>query len=251
MSSESPAGGRNSGLQTAIDILIAPRYAYARLRETPTWGWAYLIAVALAIVGTLAMVPALQHAVEVGLPAQLAAAPSIAKLPPDQQQKMIAQIVSVQKAILSFSWLFPILVVPLVAAVQSLVMLVASKAGGGDGSYRQLWALALNVQIAGSLGGLLAAAIVLLRGPATYDDPATLQLVIPSLGTLVPGAPHVLAAFLGAINVAAIWQAVLLGFGMIAAARISRPVAWTAAAFMLLSLGAVAAIGAAQQHPAG
>ncbi len=248
MNSESPATGRRSGLQTALDILIAPRDAFARLRETPTWGWAYLIAAALSVVATLAILPALRHAIETGLPAQLAAMPSIAKLPPDQQQKMIAQAVGMQSAFLNFSWLFPVLVLPIVAAIQSLVMFVATKAGKGDATYRQLWALAMNVQVAGAVGGLLAAAIVMLRGPGAFDDPSSVQSALPSLALLVPGASHVLAAFLGAINVAAIWQAVLLGLGMIAAARVSKPAAWTAAAIMLLTLSVFAAWGAAQSH---
>jgi hypothetical protein len=248
VSSESPAGSRTGGLQTALDFLIAPADGFERLREAPTWGWAYLIAAALSAVATLAILPALHHAIATGLPAQLAATPSIAKLPADQQQKAIAQIVSVQSAFLSVSWLLPLVVLPLVAAIQSLVMFVANRAGGGDAGYRRLWALAMNVQVAGSVGGLLAAAIVLLRGPNAFDEPASVQTALPSLALLAPGAPRVVAAFLGAINVAAIWQAVLLGLGMIAAARIARPAAWAAATIMLLTLSVLAAFGAAQTH---
>ncbi len=248
MSSDPTAGSRTGGLQTALDLLIAPRDAFARLREAPTWGWAYLIAAALSAVATLAILPALHHAIETGLPAQLAATPEIAKLPPDQQQKAIARILAVQNAFLSASWLLPLAVLPLVAAIQSLVMYAANRLGGGDAGYRRLWALAMNVQVAGSVGGLLAAAIVMLRGPNAFDEPGSVQTALPSLAMLAPGASHVVAAFLGAINVAAIWQAVLLGLGMIAAARIARPIAWTAATIMLLTLSVLAAFGAAQTH---
>ncbi len=251
MSSEPSAGSRGGGLQTAIDMLVAPRDAFARLRENPTWGWAYLIAAALAVVGTLAILPALRHAMEVGLPAQIAASPQIAKLPPDQQQAQIARVLAIQQSILNVSWLAAIVILPVVTLVQTAVMFVANKLGGGDAPFRRLWALALNVQVAGSVGGLIAAAIVLLRGTNSFDDPSHVQTVIPSLGLLVPSAPHAVAAFLSALNVVAIWQTVLLGFGMIAVARIGRPAAWTAALVMLLSLGVFATIGAIAQPHSG
>jgi len=251
VSTEPSAGSRNGGLQTAIDILVSPRDAFERLRETPTWGWAYLIAVVLAMVGTLAILMPLRHALEAALPAQLAANPNIAKLPPAEQQAQIARIISIQGAILNVSWLASVIILPLVTLIQSGVMLAANRLGGGDGTFRRLWSLALNVQVAGSVGGLIAAAIVLLRGPNSFSDPTQIQTVIPSLGLLLPGAPHVVVAFFSAINVIAIWQAALLGFGMIAVARIARPVAWSAAALMLLSLGAFAAIGALAQPHAG
>jgi hypothetical protein len=230
-------------------MLVAPTDAFARLRETPTWGWAYLIAVVLAMLATLALVPALRHAMDASLPAQLAASPNIAKLPPAEQQKQIARIASAQSIILNFTWIGSIVIVPLVAIVQTAVMLLANKIGGGDATFRRLWALALNVQVAGSIGGLILAAIVLIRGAASFDDPAQIQVVLPNLSMLAPGLPHVAGAFLGAINVAAIWQTVLLGLGLIAVARVSRPVAWSTAIVMLLSLGVFAAIGAnAQPH---
>ncbi len=251
MDAEPTAERRPSGLQTTIDMLVAPRQACAHLRETPTWGWAFLIAVVFGMLASLALVPALHHAIEASLPAQIAATPSIAKLPPAEQQKAVARIVAVQSIALNVTWLASLVIVPIIALVQTLVMLVASRLGGGDGTFRRLWALALNVQVAGSIGGLILAAIVLLRGPASFTDPAQIQAVLPNLGTIVPGAPRVIGAFLGALNVAAIWQAALLGTGMIVTARAARPAAWSAAAVMLLSLGVFAAIGAAARPHAG
>lgn len=238
-------------MRTALDILIAPRDAFARIRETPTWVWALIIAVVVGSISVLAFLPALKHALETGLPAQLAANPAIAKLPSGEQQKQIATMVSLQLKIVNFTWLFTIVVVPLVAAVQALVMLVAAKIGGGDRTYKHFWSLAVHVQIAGSVGGLLADAIVLLRGANSFDAPDQLQTVLPNLGLLVPGGPHVLVGFLSALNVIALWQCALLAFGMIAVGRISRPVAWTAAILMLLTVGVFAAIGAAAQPHAG
>jgi hypothetical protein len=242
--------GAGGDVKTALDILIAPRDAFARIRETPVWVWPLAIAIVIGSFSVLALLPALKHALETGLPAQLAATPQFAKLPPDLQQKQIATVVALQLQVVNFTWLFTIVVVPLVAAVQALVMLVAAKIGGGDRGYKHFWSLAVHVQIAGSVGGLLADAIVLLRGANSFDAPDQLQTVLPNLALLVPGGPHVLVAFFGALNIVTIWQCALLAFGMIAVGRIPRPVAWTAAILMLLTVSVFAAIGAAAQHAA-
>jgi hypothetical protein len=238
-------------LRTILDILIAPRDAFARIRETPAWVLALVIAVVVGSISVLAFLPVLKHALETGLPAQLAANPAIAKLPSDEQQKQIARMISIQMTVANFTWLFPIFVLPIVAAVQALVMLVAAKIGGGDRTYKYFWSLAVHVQIAGSVGGLLADAIVLLRGTNSFDAPGQLQTVLPNLGLFVPGGPHVLVAFLSALNVVGLWQCALLAFGMMAVGRVSRPAAWTTAILMLLTLGVFAAIGAAAQPHTG
>jgi hypothetical protein len=235
-------------LRTALDILIAPREAFARIREVPTWLWILVVAVVVESLSVLAFLPALQHAIATGMPAQLAANPAIARLPADEQQKRIASLIAIQLKVVNFTWLFTIVVVPFVAAVQALVMLVAAKIGGGDRTYKYFWSLAVHVQIVAAVGGLLADAIVLLRGANSFDAPDQLQTVLPNLGLLVPGGPPVLVAFLSSLNVIALWQCALLAFGMIAIGKISRPVAWTAALLMLLTVGAFAAIGAAAQH---
>lgn len=245
----SSAVGRRRGLQTVADLLVAPNAAFAALREIPTWGWAYIIACALSMLATFALTPALLHALEASMPAQLAASHAIASLPPDQQQKQIAGIMAFQRTIVSLSWLFPPILILIAGLLQSVVMLVANAVGRGDGSFRYFWALALNVQVAGSIGSILTAAIVLVRGPNAFDRSTDLQAVLPNVGMLVPGAPPVVAAVLTALNVAALWQTVLLALGMIAIARIAAAPAWVAAVLMLLTLCAFAAFGAnAQAH---
>ncbi len=238
-------------MRTALDIIIAPRDAFARLREAPSWVWAYGIVAVISIFVTFLIMPALSHAMQVGLPAQLAANPNIAKLPPAEQQTQIARMTSMQMNILKYSWIVPVITVAVVAVVQALVMFIASKIGNGDATFKQMWCLAVNVQVAGAVGGLVLAAIVLLRGSDSFDRVEQVTTVLPSLALLVPGGSRVLVAFLSSVNVAGIWQMVLLALGMIAVGRVSKPVAWTAAAIMLLSLGVFAAMGAAAQGSAG
>ena len=238
---------RRRGLQTVADILVAPRSAFAALREFPTWVWAYLIGAALLMLGTFALGPALQHALDASLPGQLLASPNIAKLSPDQQQKTIANIMATQRTIVGLTWIFPPFFILIAGLMQSTVMLVANAVGHGDGSFRKFWALAINVQVAGALGGIVTAAIVLVRGANSFERSTDLQAVLPNLGMLAPGAPPILAAVLTALNVAALWQTALLALGMIAVARIAAVPAWVAAGLMLLTLCAFAAFGANAQ----
>lgn len=240
------AGDRKGGLQSAIDIIVAPNAAFARLRERPTWGWAFLIAALISIGSTLVILPAIEHAVSVGGAAAIAANPQIAKMPADQQQKAIEQGIAVQKIFVRFSWVFGPIFLLVTGLLQAVVMLVGKTIGGGDRDFKYLWALAMNVQVAGAIGGIALAIIVLVRGADSFTDASELQKVLPNLGMLVPG-PRLLTAFFGAFNIAALWQAVLLALGMQSMARISKPVAWIIAIVFLLFLGAIAAFGAASQ----
>jgi hypothetical protein len=194
------------------------------------------------------MVPALRHAMATGMPSQLAAMPEIAKLPADEQQKRIGSMVALSLAVLNFTWLLPLIILPVTALVQTLVMLLANMISGGDGTFRRFWSLALNVQIAGSIGGMIVAFIVLLRGPDSFGQTDDLQGLVPSLALLAPGAPHGLVTFLGGINLTGLWQSALLALGMITIARVSGRVAWITSILMLLALGTFAALYSTAQH---
>jgi hypothetical protein len=239
---------RNAGLAIVIDTLIAPNDAYEKMRATPSWVWAYVIAFVLTAAGSLILEPAMKHAMQVGLPAQLSTLPSIARLPPAEQQAQIARIMSVQLAVASFSWLLAIVAIPFIVLLQSLVMLLANRIGGGDGTFRRFWSLGMNVAVPGGIGVLLLGIIDLIRGPESFTRVVDVTTGMPSLGMLVPGGPPFLTGLLSAITVIIAWQTILIGFGMIGAARISKPVAWSTAAVFLLTIALFGAWGAVQSN---
>jgi hypothetical protein len=245
LSISEPAVARRSGLATAVDIIVSPSTAFANLRDVPTWGWAFLIATVLGIIGSVISGPAIGHALATSLPAQLAADPGIAKLPPEQQQTMINNMVTYSTIFARFSFVFIPIAILLGALIQGVIMLVANAAGHGDGSFKKYFALSVNVSVVGvGLSSLVIAVIVLVRGVNSFETPTAIQAAIPSLALLAPGVHGPLAGFLGSMNIFALWSIALLALGMTGVGRIPRVAAWITAIVMLLLTASFAAYGA-------
>ncbi len=244
---------RRSGLLNVVDIVVAPDTAFARLRQVPTWGWAFLVAALLAVAGSLLMQPATLHVLDKTLPAQMAAQdagaiPKWNQMSADDQARTVAKQVAFGKQFAQYSWLIVPVALLIGGLVQALVMLIANAAGHGDGTFRKYFALSLTVSVVGyGLATLVLGLIVLLRGPGGFDSMSALQGAIPSLALLAPGAHGALQGFLATINVFALWSAALLAFGMTAIGRVPRAPAWAAAALLVLLSAGFVALGAARQ----
>jgi hypothetical protein len=243
--SDIPLGSR-PGLSNAVDIVVAPNAAFSRLRQVPTWGWAFLIACVLGMIGSLMIEPALLHAMETSMPAKLAANPQIAKLPADQQQSMIATQMKVSHVFLQLLPLFVPVALLVGGLVQAVVMTLANAIGRGDGSFAKYFALSITVAIVGyALAALVLGPIVMLRGASSFEQQSAVTQALPNLALLAPGAHGFIGGFLGAITVFYLWATVLLALGMQRVGRIGPGVAWTAAILMLLLTAAFAGWGAA------
>jgi len=241
------AAPRGNSLSNAVDIIIAPQAAFDRIREVPAWGWVFLVACVLGIIGAFLSGPATMHALQTTLPAQLAANEQIAKLPPEQQQKAIANAVAISTMIGHFSFLFIPIVVLVGGLVQGLVLTVANAISHGDGSFKKYFALSITVSIVGiGLSSIALGIIVLLRGADSFESTIAVQSALPSLALLAPGAKGAIAGFLGSINVFYLWATALLALGMIRVGRIAPPLAWSTAAVLLLLTAGLAAFGAAR-----
>jgi hypothetical protein len=244
--SESTVGPR-PGLSNVADIVIAPNAAFARLREVPTWGWAFLVVTLLGVAGSLLYIPALIHTVDASLPAKLAAMPQIAKLPPDQQQRVISTQVNFTRTIFQLFWLFVPVQALLVALLQSVVMLIPNAVSGGDGTFKKYFALSMNAQIVGyGLLSLVLGLIVVIRGASSFEEQSAVTGSAPSFALLLPGAKGFLAGFLGTLNVFALWSAALIALGMQRVGRVAAAAAWVTSIVMLLLAACLAGWGAAQ-----
>jgi len=240
-----PTVDRRSGLATVVDIIVSPSAAFARLREAPTWGWAFLIATVLGVIGSVVVGPAISHVLQTTLPAQLAANPDIAKLPADQQQTMIARTLSISSVVAQFSFVFVPIGILIAALVQGLIMLIANAAAHGDGTFKKYFALSVNVSVIGiGLSYLVVGIIVLVRGANSFDSTTAVQGAVPGLALLLPGAHGPLAGFFGSMNVFSLWSIALLAIGMTGVGRIPRVAAWITAIVMLLLTACFAAYGA-------
>lgn len=245
MSTSEAALGPRPGLSNVADIIVAPNAAFDRLRLVPTWGWAFLVATLLAVAGTVLVIPAMSHAMDVAMPAQFAANPAIAKLPPDQQQRQIAMMLGATKMFVKFSWLFAPIAILVVGVLQALVMMIANAASHGDGSFRKFFALSITVTIVGyGLNAVVLGIIALVRGAGTYESTSAIQASVPGLAMIVPGAHGFLAGFLGAMNVFYLWATALLALGMVRVGRIVPATAWSTAIAMLLLAGVLGGWGA-------
>lgn len=247
MQIQDSAAPPRSGLMTALDIIIAPNAAFATLRQSSTWFWAFLISSILGIAAALILIPAFTHAMDASLPAQLAANPSIAKLPADQQQTAIANATSVSKLIVKLYWIIIPFGLLLSGLVQALILLIANAISQGDGTFKKFFALAMNVTIVGgALSSVVLVIVVLLRGSDSFASAADITNAIPGLGMLVPSSAKVLSAFLGTFSVFNLWAVALLALGAQAVGNVKRPAAIGAALFILIMPALFAAYGASR-----
>lgn len=238
---KSNANAPASGLQTIVDVILAPKSAFERLRTAPTWGWAFIISVVAGTFATYLIVPALVHAFQVSWPAMVASDPRTAALTPAQQQTALQFTL----AIMRFSWLGALVGIPVVIFIATLVMLVFNAIGRGSGTFASLWAAAVNISIpSNALGSLVLAVIVLIRGAQSFDSTASVSAALPSLALLAPSGGVKLAAFLAAINVFSVWGAVLIYVAMRTTARVGAASAMFTALLMPLATAVVAAFGA-------
>lgn len=224
-----------------MDIVVAPNAAFARIRAVPTWGWAFLAATIIGIIGVLLAQPASLHALQVSGPAMYGSNPAVTQLPADKQPEMIARMVGFGTVMLKFQFVFVPIGLLIGALLSAVIMLIANAISRGDGTFKRFFALTMTTAIVSSLGLLLNGVIAVVRGPSGYETMQSVQTALPSLGLLVPGAGAKLATFLGGLNVTSIWAAVLSALGMIGVARIKPPIAWATALIVLLCGAGLAA----------
>jgi hypothetical protein len=239
---------RRSGLLNVIDVIIAPKAAFSRLRVVPTWGWAFLVATLLGIASSLVIEPATLHALDKSLPAQLAANPNIAKLPQAQQAQAIDRTIGAMKTMIRFQWIFVPIALLLVGLFQALALTIANAASRGEGTFGKFFALSETVMVVGSgLASLILALIVVIKGVDSFDSQNAVIASLPSLALLVPGVKGAAAGFLLALNVFNLWATALLAIGATIVGKVKPAASWAAAIAMLLCTAVFMAYGSAQQ----
>ncbi|HTW86028.1 MAG TPA: hypothetical protein VMD91_18300 [Candidatus Sulfotelmatobacter sp.] len=242
MSTSEPTIEPRSGLLNVVDIIVAPNAAFARLSVVPTWGWAFLVATLAGIAGSLLAGPATLHAFEQWGPPLYAQ--SFQHLGSAERDQQVARAMSVGRIFVQFGWVGVPIALLVGSLVQAVVLLIGNAIGKGQGSFAKFYALSMTAAVVGvGLTYLLAGVIALIRGPGAYDTPTGVVSAVPGLAMLVPGATGKLQAFLSTLSVTALWSTALVALGMVAIARVSRPVAWTTALVTLLG-GALIATAA-------
>lgn len=239
MTASPPASqDRQNGLATALNIIIAPREAFESLRIAPTWGWAFLIALVLGIIGTLLSMPASMHSVAASLAHQMAVNPQYAQMSDAQR----AQMQSYTLLAVRFGWVFVPILLLLSALLQTVVMLIFNAIGGGSGTFKTLWACAMNIAVPAVGLYLLASGIIALaRGPAGYNSSLDSFLAMPSLAWLFAHSSPTVVAFFSTFSPFSIWAFFLTAAAMLIAAHTSKVISYSAASLILL-IGALLAM---------
>ncbi len=230
-----------SGLQTVVDVILAPSTAFERLRATPTWGWAFLITLVLYTLASYLITPAIVHGFQASWPAMVAGDPRVAQLSPDKQQ----QALTFTLLIMHFTWLASIIGTPVAILFTTIIMLVFNAVGRGSASFSMLWSAAANIGVPTlGLAGAVLAIIVLLRGADSFGSTMAVTAALPSLAWLLPSAGAKVVAFLSAFSVFQIWGAALLYFAMRITARVGAGPAVLTALLLPVCAGIVASFGA-------
>jgi hypothetical protein len=242
LSTSEPTAARRVGLDIVVDIIVAPNAAFARIREVPAWGWAFVAASLLGIVGMLLAQSAYLHALQVSGPALYGSNPAVTQLPPEKQAEMMSRMIAFGATMVRLQFLFVPIGLLIGALLSAVIMLIANAISHGDGTFKRFFALSMTTAVVSSLGLFLNGVIAVVRGPGGYETMQSVQTALPSLALLAPGAGAKLATFLSALNVTSIWATVLSALGMTAVARIKPPVAWVTALLVLAGGAALAAL---------
>jgi hypothetical protein len=235
MISEPTTAPKGNGLTTALDIVISPADAFARLRVVPTWGYAFLIAAVLGMVGAFLGSAASEHAAIASIPAVMAKNPAVAAMTPEKRQTVIDQQIGITKAISKFNFVFLPIILLVSALLQSVYLLIFNAIVRGQGSFKKYWAFAINISIVGiGLGTLITGVIELIRGPDAFNSQADLFNALPSLAWIVPGSTGFVHGVLVSFSVFGLWATALFALGLVAIAQIKPAQAYIGAGIMLV-----------------
>ncbi len=231
MAADSSVVPKANGLKTVLDTIVAPKDAFESLREAPTWGWALAIAIVLSALSSYLIVPAVQHGMSAGWADMMAKNPQTATLTAAQTQTRLSFALKV----VTFNWVFAIVIVPLYCLIEAVVMLIFNAIGRGQGSFVKYFAAACNIAVpVAGIGGLVLAAIVLMRGSDSFQSAQSVQWAMPSLAFIAPDGNVKLTAFLATITPFAIWAFVLSIAAMLIIGRIPKLQAWLAGIVLFL-----------------
>jgi len=241
MNAETSAPLVPNELAVAWDTLVAPRTAFAAVRQRPRWLVAYAVTCVLGMVGAFLQTPAGVNIARTQVQKMFATDPTMAAMSPEKQQAVLAQAVGVQH----YLWvIYPVIVIVTIA-LTAAVLLIAKAIGKGDAGYSRLFSLAAHVTIVSfGLAYLYIGILVAFKGGAEFQTQQDLLNTLPSLAWLAPGAAPKLGAFLASFSVFALWSTFLMTIGLEIVARLARSVAASTAVVLLLVSSAVATLAA-------
>ncbi len=238
MGLDTPPAAR-SGLAILWDVIVAPKTAFAALRDRTHWGWAFLTTSILGTIGAVLQIPAGEHVVAATFAHRATTDPQMQSLSPEKQHQALQFAIATQH----YAWLALPVIVMVAILIAASVFALANFIGKGGSTFGRLFGLAANVSIVGyGIGYLLIGLLAARIGPDTISSPRDLLSLLPSLARLAPENAPKLAAFLAAINPFQIWTCVLIVIGLKTMTRLAAPYAYATAIVVAFGSGAIAAL---------
>jgi hypothetical protein len=241
---------KSSGLKTALDIVVAPRDAFASLKAAPTWGWACTIAIILMLVGYFMQRPAQLHAAVGTLQHMMATNSLFANMTDEQKQKAIENAQHPGPASTAFAILGIVFSLFGAALLNTVVLLVGSVAARGTAGFNRLWAGSMNIAIPTfGLNYVVLGAVCLILGADHFQNTGDMLRAAPGLAMLAPGVHGMALGVLCGLNVFTIWGFILNVMMMREVAGAKGASAWIAPLVVLL--GGALLLGAMSSFYAG
>lgn len=225
-----------NALKTVVDTIVAPKEAFESIRVAPTWGWALLIALVMTLVSWYLVTPASLHAVVADWPNTVAKTPALAGQTAEQQQAALAMA----QKITSFVWIFTPIFVVIGILIGTVVMAIFNALGRGEGTFGQYWAAQCNIAVVSTLGVIILAVIVLVRGPDGFTTAQSVQEAMPNLGVLAPGTGK-FHTFLSVFTPFSLWAMGLSIAALAIVGRVPRVQAWLGGILTLVLPALIAA----------
>jgi hypothetical protein len=134
----------------------------------------------------------------------------------------------------AFGFIAVIFIIPIVCLIEALIMLVFNALGKGEGNFVKYFAAQTNIAVVASVGTLINAVIVIVRGPESFNTMRDIQMAVPSLAMLSPGAGVKLVTFLGVFTPFSLWATGLAILAMLTIGKVPKLQAWLAGAALIL-----------------
>lgn len=218
MSVETPpaAAPKSNPAQRIGGVIVAPDGTLREIAARPDWVVPLILILLVSILTNILGSP------HVDFETSVRESLEDRNLSPDEIEQGLEFSRIIQKFLIPLT----ILMVPLSLLILAAATWLAFRVMGGEGTFRQSWAIALYAWIPQLIKMLIVTLLILRAGTVTMEEVQTILKSHP--GALVdPSEQPMMFAFLSSLEIFNIWTLVLLGIGFSYAHLTSRARAFT------------------------
>lgn len=213
--------GPSSAFGRLVRVFYEPSKVFAEIATRPTWLFAVLVMVLVALAAQLVLAPKIDW--DGTIREQLASRSASANL---SEAEMARAVESGRKIASVTGYAAPVLV-PIVLLVMAGVYFLGLKAFSSQGDFKQVFSMVTHALLPATLvGALLRIVISFTRSSFTAQEIET--LVKSSLASFLSAdAGKAVKALAGFVDLFVLWQVVLLALGLAIVGKVRKGQAWT------------------------